>query len=370
MNKKYNGNELKYLKKVLNKETWSSTSGSWVNEFEKAFAEKMGVKYAIAFNSGTAPLQVALMALNSEPRFEVIQPSLTVIMNTFATVSAFGIPVYVDIDPVTWTIDVDKIERAITDKTKAIMPVSLYGIHADIDRINKLAEKYNLLVVEDNAQCPDTTNAYCATYSFESSKHLSTGEGGMLITNHEEFAMRARKRGGIGYKNLKASEGRVKLNQEVFQDPDYQRHDTLGYNFRMTEFQAAIGIAQLERYDELIGRRIVIGEMYLDAIKDCEFLKPQVSNQKHFYWTFPVLYIDKDNWKEFRKAYIKNGGDGIYAAWVPPYREKVMEIFNFQKLPITEFVQPRLMQFKTNYRDMKDAERAVKALKKTIEEIS
>jgi len=150
---KYQGKELEYIKKVLNSENWSSTAGNWNQVLEQEMCRIFGTKYAVAFNSGTSTLHAALEACGVQEGDEVISPALTVIMNTTATIHANAIPVYADINPDTFTVDPEDIERKITPKTKAIMAVSIYGLPCDMDPINELAKKYNLAVIEDNAQC-------------------------------------------------------------------------------------------------------------------------------------------------------------------------------------------------------------------------
>jgi len=394
---KYIGNELKYIKEVLESDMKSATGGSWNNKLEKMFAQKFGVKYAIACNSGTSALHACLSAAGVGPGDEVINPSLTVIMNTLATLYQNAIPVYADIDPETFNIDPKDMEKKITPKTKAIFTVSVYGLPPDMDPIMEIAKKHNLIVIEDNAECYLSTYkgriagsiGHMSIFSFESSKHISVGEGGMIITNDEKLAERARKCAGIGYKNLRAEEGRVKLNEEVFQDPDYKRHDYLGWNYRMPEINAAIAVAQLEKLEELVERRRQIAKLYDGAIKGCSWMIPQKIPQEytHSYWTYTVKYEGEKergvSWKEFYRTYKEMGGDGFYAAWSIPYLEPVIANGNYYGkgshytgprieykkglCPVAESIQPKLMQFKTNYRDLELAKRKAEALRKTIE---
>ena len=280
---KYLGNELQYLEKVLNSESWSATGGNWNNALEREFAKRFGVKYAVAMNSGTSTLHAALEAAGVGPGDEVISPAITVIMDSTATIHANAIPVYADINPKTFNIDARDVARKITKKTKAIIPVALYGLPADLDPIMDLAKKNNLVVIEDNAQCVlgkykgrlAGTIGHMASYSFENTKHISCGEGGMVITNDEKYAEMARKVGGHGFKNLRAEEGRVRLNQDVFQNPYYKRHDVLGWNYRLPEFNAAIALAQLERVNELVDLRIKSAKFFIDVMKTCNYLIPQ-----------------------------------------------------------------------------------------------
>jgi perosamine synthetase len=392
---KYLGRELEYLEKVLNSENWSSTAGSWVQSLESQFKDRFHAKHAVAFNSGTSTLHAALEAAGIGAGDEVISPAITVMMNATSTIHANAIPVFADVDPDTWCIDPADVERKITDKTKAIMVVSLYGCPADMDPIMQLAEKYNLLVIEDNAQSVLSkykgrelgTIGHIASYSFENTKHLSCGEGGMIITNNTDLAVRARKVGGHGFKNLMADEGRVRLRQETFQNPNYKRHDSIGWNYRMSEFSAAIALAQLERVDELVQLRMDVARMFTDAMKGCDYLIPQhtPSDCVNTYYTFGAVYNGLESigitWEDFRAEYIKQGGDGIYGAWSVPYLEPAIQERHFVRrypeiyesvsypvglCPVAERIQPMIMQFKTNYRDVAIASQKVESLVRTI----
>jgi len=395
---KYLGNELKYLEMVLQAESWSATGGSWNQALEQAFAKKFGVRYAVALNSGTSTLHAALEAAGVGPGDEVISPAITVIMDTTATIHANAVPVYADIDPQTFTIDPKDIEKKITSRTKVIIPVSIYGLPSDMDPIMGIAKKYNLIVIEDNAECFLSTYkgklagtiGHMASYSFENTKHISCGEGGIIITNNEKYAEMARKIGGHGFKNLKASEGRIRLNQDVFQNPNYKRHDEIGWNYRLPEFNAAVALAQLERIDELVKMRVKSARLFIEIMSECDYLIPQKVPQGYTnsYYTLGVIYEGEKSigikWEDFRKEYIKNGGDGIYGAWSVPYLEPVMverkyvkrypEIYSnidYKKglCPVAECVQPKIMQFKTNYRDIKLAEEKANILHKVIKKL-
>lgn len=392
---KYLGNELAYLKKVLQASSWSATGGSWNQVLERTFAKRFGVKHAVAMNSGTSTLHAALEACGVEPGDEVISPALTVIMDTTATIHANAVPVFADVNPHTFTIDPQDIERKITKKTKAIIPVSLYGLPADMDPIMKIAARHKLTVIEDNAQCMLSTYkgrktgtiGHMASYSFENTKHVSCGEGGMIITNNERLARTVRKIGGHGFKNLQADEGRIRLNQDIFQNPHYKRHDEIGWNYRLPEFNAAVALAQLERIDELVGLRIASAQIFIEVMSTCDYLIPQYvpTGFENSYYTLGVVYEGKRSigvtWEDFRKEYIRQGGDGIYGAWSVPYLEPVIAERKFVKrcpwvyknisyapglCPAAERIQPKLMQFKTNYRDLRLAKKKAHILAKVI----
>lgn len=374
--------ELEYLQKVLNSESWSATGGSWNNALERAFREKFGVRYAVAMNSGTATLHCALAAAGVQKWDEVISPALTVIMDSTATLHAGATPVYADVDPRTFNIAPDDVERKVGPRTKAVIVVALYGLPPDMDRIMEIARAHNLVVIEDNAQCLlgkykgrlAGTIGHMASYSFETTKHISCGEGGMLVTDDEFLAEKARKLGGHGYKNLRAEEGRIRLNQDVFQDPDYKRHDTIGWNYRLSEFSAAIALAQFEKAEEIVERRVRIANMFRDEMRQCDYLIPQhvPDDCINSYYTLGARYEGEQSigvpWKNFRRKYIENGGDGIYAAWSIPYHEPAMKhhYSPFPHCPVAEALQPKLMQFKTNYTDMGVALAKAEALGKTI----
>ena len=385
--------EFKYIQEVLDSGFASSTSGSMNNRFEKAFAEKVGAKYAITFNSGTGTLHAALDAVGVRTGDEVITTPITVISNADVILAQNAIPVFADIDPDTFNINPKDIEKKITSKTKAIMPVSLYGLCCDMDPIMDIASKHNLPVINDAAEAhmatykgaPIGTIGDIISYSTENSKHITTGDGGIVVTDNEEYATQMRKFGSLGYAIMQSKDGRVRiLDKDAFQDPNYKRHDAFGYNYRMPEVAAAMGLAQVERIDYFINLRIEISKMFKNVISDCDYLVPQYTppGYENTYWTFVVKFIKKDvTWQEFRKMFIKFGGDGIYAAWALLYEETLFSSGSFRErcpmvyknvtypdglCPIAEEIQPQLMQFVNNYGSLEEAEMQAEALVKTI----
>jgi perosamine synthetase len=392
---KYLNNEIQYLKKVLNSENWSSTAGSWCQELESRFAERFESKYAVAMNSGTSTLHSALEAVGVGAGDEVISPALTVIMDTTATIHANAVPVYADINPLTFNIDPKDIRKKITDKTKAIITVSLYGLPCDMDEIMNISHEFNIPVIEDNAQCFLSTYkgrlagtfGHVSSWSLENSKHMSCGEGGIITTNNENYAQMARKIAGHGYKNLGASYGQIKLNQRVYQNPHYKRHDEIGWNYRMPEFNAAVALAQLENLDEKVDLRIKTANMFIEEMNSSNFIFAQHTpkDRTNSYFTLGALYNGYEelgvSWEQFREKYVSFGGDGFYGAWSVPYLEPVMAERRFVKrypeiyesvyyerglCPVAESLQPKLMQFKTNYRSIDLAKEKAMALRKTI----
>ncbi len=392
---KYLGNELKYLEKVLEGESWSATGGSWTIGLERAFSQRIGTKYGVAFNSGTSTLHAALEAVGVGAGDEVISPALTVIMDSTATIHANAIPVYCDVDEDTFNIDPDKLEELITPKTKAIIAVALYGLSPDYDKILDIAHRHGIAVIEDNAQAVLSTYkgrmlgtiGDIASFSFENTKHISCGEGGMILTDSEEYGEKCRKLGGHGFKNLRAEDGRVRLNADMFQNPAYKRHDALGWNYRMPEFTAAVAFAQLERVDELVQLRKDSARIFIDAIGDCKFLAPQKTPDgcENTYYSLGVRYLGEEqlgvSWTDFRKKYVEMGGDGYYGAWSVPYLEPVIADGIFAKrlpsvyenvkysegmCPVAEKIQKQIMQMKTNYRDLELAKQKADILHQLI----
>jgi perosamine synthetase len=370
---KYNGNELNYILDILDSENVERKANPYVNRFEDKFASIFQSKYAIAHNSGTSTLHSCLIAAGIQPDDEVISPAHTVIMNSFVTLFTGAIPVYVDIDPDTFNMCPRDLENKITDKTKAIQVVHMHGNPSDMVEIMKVSKKYNIPVIEDSAQCVmgyiDNklvgTFGDMSSWSFETKKHLSTGEGGMVTTDNEQYATMIRKTGGLGYKTLEAGQSLRQLLPEDFQNPHYKRHDTLGWNYRMNELTAAVGLAQLERVDFLVSRRQQIARMYDILFDKYDFIVPQKVLPGHIntYWTYTVKYEGSD-WFGLYNDVKANGGDGFYGGLSVPYQEPVMTGRRYinEGCPNAERVQPKLMQFKTNYRDLEAAEKKIKIL--------
>tara|TARA_B100001250_G_scaffold13960_1_gene12193 strand:+ start:10258 stop:11442 length:1185 start_codon:yes stop_codon:yes gene_type:complete len=389
--KKYSGNELTYLKKVLNNQ--KPKSGTWNAELEKKFSEKFKGKYAIAMNSGTATLHTALEALGVKAGDEVISPSLTVIMDTTATLHANAIPVYADVDRATYNITASEIEKKITKKTKAIIVVSLYGLPCDMGPIMKLSRKYKIPVIEDHAQTVlakvknktvGITGDF-ASWSFETSKHISSGEGGILLTNKKTLAEKARKIGGQGYANLNADGGVIKFgNNKNFLTPSFPRHDTLGWNYRMNEFTAAVALAQLEKVEEKVEQRRYVARKFIEVIENFSTLKLQhiPNDYTHSFFTLAcTLENKKIKWEDFRDKFNFYGGDSFYAAWQNPYKEKVIanEVFKKRNFDVyknieyknisnenAEILQQKIIQFKTNYLKESEVKKQQEALLKTL----
>jgi len=388
---KFNGKEMEYVLTVLDSSDSEGNETPWVQRLESEFAKVMGVKYAIACNSGTSGLHAALIGAGVKPGDEVISPGLTVVMDAFATIHVGATPVFADVDPDTMNIDPEDIKRKITSKTTAIMSVSLQGLSADIDPIMEIAKQNNLKVIEDSAQTlmgkykgkMAGTLGHIGMFSFENKKHMTSGsEGGMIVTNDEITAQTMRKFAGIGYKHMKADAGRTSLGISTAQDPNYERFDTVGLNYRMPEVCAAVGLAQFERVDQLVARRQECAKFFNEAIDDCDWMVPQKvpHDYENTYYTYALKYYGDQkhglSWKDFYNKYKEMGGDGFYGACKNPYLEPVFKDLEINGMtfgpglcPVAEEIQPRIMQFKTNYRNLDIAREKADILRTLIHQI-
>ena len=370
---KYNGNELDYVKFFL------ESGGDFVFRLEEVFAPAIGNKYAIAVNSGTSALHSALVACDVRGG-EVLMPALCPAMVAFAVIHAGATPVFCDVDADTHHISIDEIEHKFTGNTKAVLGVSLHGLPINWEPIKNSLVEEDILFIDDCAQALGAKGigkADITCFSFEDKKHITSGsEGGMITTNNAELAIRARKFAGLGYKHMTAKAGRTSLAQATYQDPSYERFDTIGLNYRMSQIQAAVGLGQLERLDHIVARRRAAARMFND-VWEVRWTKNDDTNS---WYTFPTNNDDNwyvgYNWKDFYNRFTEAGGDGFYAMPKIPYKEPAILDWwfgtgqgEFPKCPIAEDLQKRLMLFKTNYRNLGDAEKQAEILAKLIGEL-
>ncbi|MCP4613784.1 MAG: DegT/DnrJ/EryC1/StrS family aminotransferase [Planctomycetes bacterium] len=381
---RFENNERQYLDETLLSGFSAGSSGTMNERLEHEFAEKHNRRFAITANSGTSTLHMALYAFGVGPGDEVIIPALTVAMCGYVVWQCGATPVYADVREDTFLIDPADIERKITPKTKAIMPVHLYGLMCDMESILAIAERHGLFVIEDCAQCflaRDSrerlagTVGHVGSWSFENSKHMSTGDGGIVTTDDEQLASKMRQFGGVGFKNLTAINGKVRISRDNFQDPDWERHNILAYNYRLPELCAAVGLAQLEQLNKFVSLRQQMGNAYKKTITDSDsdlLISQEVPvGYTHSYYTFGAFFNgDKYGikWQDFRKKYIELGGDGIYAAWQTVNNEPAFKNNNvgWGEVPVAERLQKQLMQFTTNQKDKYERDDQVNALKKTL----
>lgn len=277
-----NGNEENYLIECI-RTGWISSEGPFVKKFEEQFAARLGRCYGIAVCNGTAALDAVVLALGIGPGDEIILPTFTIISCIAQIVRSGAKPVLVDCDPLTWNMDVTQIEQKITPQTKAIMVVHVYGLPVDMEPIWALAEKYGLTIIEDAAEAIGQTYngkacgslGHISTFSFYPNKHITTGEGGMIVTDDPVMADKCRS-----FRNL------------CFKPEQRFVHDELGWNLRLTNLQAAVGLAQLERLDEFVQIKRNIGTRYNELFADTLGLQLPLRKTpfaENIYWVYGIV---------------------------------------------------------------------------------
>ncbi|MBI3026873.1 DegT/DnrJ/EryC1/StrS family aminotransferase [Candidatus Woesearchaeota archaeon] len=274
------GNEIKYVTECL-KSGWISSSGKFIKEFEERFSDYCGVSQGVSCSSGTAALHLAIEAMGIGKGDEVIIPTFTMIASCNAVIYAGAKPVLVDSELETWNIDINNIEEKITKKTKAIMVVHTYGHPVDMDKLRKVSTRYSIPVIEDAAESHGAEYkgkktgglGDIACFSFYANKIITTGEGGMIVTNNEKWAENARL-----------------LKNHYFGQTRFL-HEGIGYNYRMTNIQAAIGLAQLERIEQHVSARRDNANHYNKLLKDAKGIitPPEAEWAKNVYWMYGIL---------------------------------------------------------------------------------
>lgn len=279
-----NGNEKKYVDQCL--ETgWISSEGPFVRRFETEFAATVGRQHGVAVSSGSGALDIAVTAMELGNGDEVIMPTFTIISCAQALVRAGAVPVLADSDPRTWNLDLDQVEGLITERTRAIMAVHIYGLTVDMARLSRLAERHGLRIIEDAAQAigqqcngrPCGSFGDLSVFSFYSNKHVTTGEGGMVASDDERLTERCRS-----LRNLCLRPG------ERF------HHQELGWNYRMTNLQAALGCAQLERLAEHLARKREIAHRYDQLLEGLPIQRPLPADSAstNCYWVYGLVLDD------------------------------------------------------------------------------
>lgn len=294
--------EINYILEAV-KSGWVSSLGEFINSFEQKFAKFTGVNNALTTSNGTTALHLALAALNVKEGDEVIVPDLTFIATSNAVTYTGAKPVFADIDPETLCISAEDIKKKISSKTKAIIPVHLYGHPSDMDAVNDIAKEHGLYVVEDAAESHGAeykgkkvgSLGICGVFSFYGNKIITTGEGGMITTNDTSFYEKAKL-----------------LRDHAMSKEKRYWHTEIGFNYRMTNMQAALGLAQLERIEEIIARKREIFKWYKEGLKDVAGIKLnyQAGWSKNVYW---MICLEVESYTENqRDEFIKKlKGKGI-----------------------------------------------------------
>jgi perosamine synthetase len=339
-----NGNEAKYLAECI--ETgWISSDGPFVKKFEDGMTRTAGQRHAVAVMNGSVALDLAIAALGIGRGDEVILPTFTIISCAAAVVRAGATPVVVDAEPLTWNMDPNQIEDAITERTKAIMVVHIYGLPVDMDPVVEIARRHGLWIIEDAAEQigqvyrsrkPQEARVVgsfgdIATFSFYPNKHVTTGEGGMVLTNDDALAEKCR-----GLRNL------------CFGAKHRFVHDDLGWNFRMSNLQAAVGVAQLERLPCTLQKKRQIGAWYdglLAEVGYLERLPTRTDYADNIHWVYGIV-LENSVPFEAEHAMRRLGCDGIGTRpffW-PMHEQPVfrkMGLFKDVSCPVAERIARR-----------------------------
>lgn len=319
------GNEKKYVNDCLDS-NWISSKGKYVSLFEKEFANYVGVNYATGVCNGTVALHLALLALGITQGDEVIVPTLTYIASVNAIAYTGAIPVFVDSLPDTWQIDPQEVRKSITPRTKAIMAVHLYGHPCEMSALKEIADEYRLFLIEDCAEAIGSkyqgrhvgTFGDIATFSFYGNKTITTGEGGMVTTNDQTIFERA-----VHFKG----QGLAKYREYW--------HDTIGYNYRMTNICAAIGLAQLEKVDLTLQKKRQISDIYKELLKDTTYkVHAEVGDVFHSYWMVSIL-VDRAERRDIVRKYLADAGIETRPVFYPVHTMP-MYSHKFQKHKIAE----------------------------------
>jgi perosamine synthetase len=331
-------NEKKYLIKCI--ETgWISSEGPFVTEFENKLASSVNRKHGIAVSSGTAALDVAIESLGITEGDEIIMPTFTIISCINQIIRTGATPILVDSDPLTWNMDIHQVESKISSRTKAIMIVHIYGLPVDLNPILSLAAQHGIKVLEDAAEMHGQTyhNKPCGSFgdisilSFYPNKHITTGEGGMIFTNDDILAEKCRS-----------------LRNLCFQPHNRFVHENLGWNYRMTNMQAALGLAQMLQLEEFIKRKRHMGALYTKLLLGIDGLQLPIVNteySKNIYWVYGLVLDDTVDF-DAKEAILKLGEKGIGCRpfFYPMHKQPVLKkmgYFSGENYPEAERLSSR-----------------------------
>ena len=307
--------EIEYVTDAV-KSGWVSSHGKYIDKLEEKFSRFIGTKYGLTVSNGTTALHLALSAIGIKYGDEVIVPDLTFISPVNAVLYCNATPVLCDIDSKNWCIDSKLVEELITEKTKAIIVVHLYGNSADMDKIMEVAERNKLFVIEDTAESLGTTYkgrtlgsiGTIGCFSFYGNKTMTTGEGGFCTTNSQEL-----------YEKM------TMLRDHGMIPSKRYWHKFIGYNYRMTNLQAALGVAQLERINYFINRKHEIGKIYKEKLSGKVLLHPEGDDYNGTYWLYSILLNDEKDRDSLIEFLYQNGIDTrkfFYPVHIMPPYEK------------------------------------------------
>ena len=300
---------------------WISGDGPVVQEFETTVASQVGRSHAVAVSNGSDAIELALEVLDLQPGDEVILPSFTIISCLAPILRAGLVPVFVDADPETWNMRTDLLEEAVSERTKAIMVVHIYGLATDMNEVAEIAKKHNLFVIEDAAEAQGLyfQNRPCgsfgdvSTFSFYANKNVTTGEGGMVLTDDAGLAQNLRY-----FRNLTFLESRRFV------------HEDIGWNMRLSSLQAALGVSQTKRIEQSVTSRRKIADRYRSAltpVKGIKFQADEFGGHRNGYWVVGLLLEDHPRFSNAREAMdaLSQAGIGTRPFFYPLHRQPLIE---------------------------------------------
>lgn len=327
--------DVNYVKEAL-ESTWISGEGPYVKEFEDSFSQAIGSKFGISVANGSVAIDLVIEALGIGPGDEVILPAFTIISCVSQILRCGATPVFVDSDSVHWNMDVSRVEEAITSKTRAILAVHIYGLPVDMDPLIEIANKYDIPLIEDAAESHGLkykdrvtgTLGLASTFSFYANKNITTGEGGMVLTNDDELCQKIRTLKNLGFRS----------------DRRFV-HDVLGWNARLSSLQAALGVSQTKRLPEIIEMRLALGELYQSAFADLQNVVLPAKATEYAvnnYWVFGLVLKEESGKSaiEVMKG-LENLGVGTRPFFYPLHKQPVLQKFGFSKqrpLPVAEWL--------------------------------
>ena len=311
------GNEKKYLNECIDT-GWISSEGPFIKKFEQSLAMRMQRQHGVAVTNGTAAIDAVIEALKIGPGDEVIMPTFTIISCIAQIVRNGATPVLVDCDPVTWNMEVAQIEAKITPRTKAVMVVHIYGLPVDMDPVLDICRRHGLILIEDAAEMigqtyrgrPCGSFGEVSTLSFYPNKHITTGEGGMILTNDVVLAENIRE-----------------LRNLCFKPARRFVHERLGWNLRMTNLQAAMGVAQMERLDEFLIKKRWIGALYNELLKDLPGVQLPLAKTEYaenIYWVYGLVIDESLGDGGSVMASLAEAGIGTRPFFFPMHQQPVL----------------------------------------------
>ncbi len=329
------GNEKKYVNDCIDS-NWISSAGKYIPVFEEAFAEACGCKYGTACANGTVALHLGLAALGLEPGDEVIIPTFTMIATINAVAYTGATPVLVDSEPCTWNMDVDLVEAKITPKTKAIVPVHTYGHPVDMDPLMEIADKHGIFVMEDAAEAHGAeykgrragSLGHAGGFSFYANKIITTGEGGMITTNDKKLA-----------------ELTQNLRDHAFSSERHFWHKFMGFNYRMTNLQAAVGLAQTEQMETFIENRRANAALYTKLLSEVPGIvtPPEAGNVRNVFWMYSIMVEDEFGMsRDEIRRYLAARGIETRTFFIPMHLQPIYyEAFKGERYPVAEMLCER-----------------------------